>query len=130
MMIRLYSLTFIGFLLSTPASASKDFNASGLAKAMKKVKCELVVQDKASPLSIQEGKSGTALDESKDKLSSLNGHQVGVFYYPDDSLGLVIDEVTSTIYKASMLSPNLLAFLSMKDGTEVKCYSHPVYGTK
>lgn len=120
----------LSILLAGSSFAHKDFNGKGLAAAMKKVKCETVDGAKTAALTLQEGKNATALNEPEERLETFRDHKVGAFYYRDDSLGLVVDGTTSTFYNVSKLSPNLLAFLSLKDGTELKCYSHPVYGAK
>lgn len=91
--------------------------------AVEKFKCGLVNGKEQAKITLQEGKHGTALDEPAASLQDFNGHKVGAFYYKDDSLGLVIDDSTNTTYNASKLGSKLLTFLSLRDGTEIKCHA-------
>lgn len=91
--------------------------------------CETVKGSERTKLEVQAGQSATALDEPAARLRDHAGHKIGAFYYAkDDSLGLVIDDATNTTYRASKLAPKLLTFLSLRDGTEIKCNSVPFQG--
>jgi len=98
-------------------------DSKALLAAMRRVKCEANFQAERVLINVQEGQKVVVFDEPEKRLQEFRGHKIGVFYYADDSLGLLVDGATNTTYNVSSLAPNLLTFLTLKDTTEIKCYS-------